>query len=701
FSAGSDYSVTVVVKAESIIQDDTRLRYIQHADGSISPYIVAVVNGMPARVEPYKGDSVAQMVQVTFDFPACNDTSLTVDDVVFTDIRTPVIGETIDTVATVEYHYSENVPATRKTIDLTWLRIGDEGTELTATDVFEEGYEYAWVVALHTDAMSDFKVTDKRYSGNVSVRGALQTVTERCNDVPAEKGLIVGATYVPLTSLPAPIGRIEILGAIAPTAGEYPYYGGALAENQMPFAEITNVTWYENGNVMNASSAFKKGNDYRVTYTIETIGAHTFAQTAVIRASVNGSEQFYNGYEGSTGITVITSEQTATVSWRYGELGDASYTGVTDYVELSGLMLPAPGQIPDFGVDVDSAYTQFGGVTWYELDDNGYRMKALTPNDRFKKDTDYRAEICVLASAGRNLNIDSRGAYLNNTEALSYYLSDVAAIVYAQYNTADCISELDIINVQYPIGNKTPDTLAIPSIPGRAEGDLATLVAYDNGSDIDWHYETNPGTAVAGFSRLDGRFKTDRRHRAYVQVQTVDGAWFATDQDGNLVVNASIDGIPVDLSYTTDTYLSDGAVNKIEMARTYELAKNTDGVFVDGMLLTDGLYLDSNHWGIRTEDNVDKDAGYAYYENGVLTLCDFTWTTQSDYDAVASYKPLTVCARGKNLLSTDAIGINTSAAVTLTGDGSLELSASTYGVFTTGTLTLDSGTWYISADTYD
>ncbi len=702
FSEGSDYSVTILAKAKSVLQDENRLRYLLHEDGTVDPYILATVNGLPARVEPYGEESPAQVVQITFDFPACNSTARTIDDITFADIRTPVVGNKVDTVATVEFGYTENIPAAKKPVDITWIRIGEDGFAdgvLTEEDVFEEGYRYAWTVDLSADALSDFMMENDRFVGNVSVRGAQATQVFALSS----KQIMVGAQYIPLDSMLAPIKRIDIIGAVAPTVGQRPYYGGVLTEALMPFAEITEIVWYENGNVMAATDTFKKGNRYTVTYSVESFDAYTFEQTAVIRGSLNGNETIYNGYEGATGIVVAVSDdgQSAAVNWAYGELGDTAYTGVTDFVEIGELMRPAPEQSPDFDVTIDSPYTQFGGVTWYELDDNGYRMNALTPNDCFKKNTVYRAEICVLPSQGRSINIDSRGAVLNGEDATYYYLPGEAVIVYAEYDTANCITTLQIGDIQYPLPGKTPDTNIV--FFGGQEN-LVTAVPYDaNDTQIDWYYETNPGTAVAGFSRLDGKFKTDRRHQAYVQIQTLDDAWFATDNDGKLAVDAYADGVPMDFAYVTDTYLTDGAVNMLEAACTYELAKNADGVFVDGMWLRDGFYLDSNHWGVQTEDTVDKDAGYAYYNDGVLTLHDFAWETRTDYDAVASYHPLTVHIEGGSEMITAAVGINTGKALTLTGDkdASLTLMADQYGIFVNNTLTVNSGNWYISADTYD
>ncbi len=700
FSTGGVYSVIILVKAKSIMQDDTRLRYLLHKDGSVDPYILATVNGMPARVEPYGDQSPAQVVQVIFDFPACNSTTRTIDDIVFTDIRKPVIGNTADTQGTVEIGYKENILATKKTVDVQWVEIPTSGSGarvMTASDTFKEGYVYAWMTDLVGDALTEYAVEHNQYAGSLYARGTNEAVCMRNG-----KDLKVVATYPPLTASLDTVSRLDIIGAVAPTVGQRPYYDASLTEAGMPYAEIAGVMWLENGNVMGENTTFKKGNEYTAVYTVKATEPYMFAETEDMRASVNGNNKKYNG-SGTTGMTVIVDDdgQAAEVAWSYGTLGTVAYTGVTDYVELGGLMRPAPGQTPDFNVDISSPYTQCGGVNWYELDDNGYIVAPLGYDDCFKSDTVYRAEVRVLPTAGRSINLDSRGAVLNDEFTQYYYLPGQAVIVYAEYDTAYCISELDVIDVRYPIGGKMPSTLPFPITGGKEEPEFMymQMVSYDNGADVDWHYEV----AGAGFSRLTGRFKSDRRHRAYVQVATTEDTWFATDKDGASVVEAYIDGVPVDFSYITDSYLDDGAVNALEMARTYDLAKNIDGVFVEGMCLTDGLYLDSTHWGIQTEDTVSKEAGYAYYKDGVLTLHNYKGTERGEYDAIASFQPLTVHIEGDNDLETNSIGISINKELTLTGDPDAELYlyGDQYGVFSNNKVTVENGYWTMVGGLYD
>ncbi len=362
--------------------------------------------------------------------------------------------------------------------------------------------------------------------------------------------------------------------------------------------------------------------------------------------------------------------------------------------EVYEIQRPAPGQNPDFTCDLDNPpHCTTPVIRWYALDAHGTKGAAMTANDTFKENTVYRVEILLNTIGDRvfDFNDDEAYVWINREDGHFYYPEQndfTSVILYADYDTANCITDINIIDVQYPIGGKTPDTEVIVT-------NRAYAVPYSNGSEIEWYYETNPGTAAAGFSKLDGRFKTDRRHQAYVTLQTDENYWFATDNQGNLAVNVLFDNEPMAFAYATDPYTDDGAVSTIEVAHTFERAQEVDGVFIDGMWLRDGQYLDSANWGIKTEETVDKEAGYAYYNDGVLTLHDFRWGTRGDYVAVYSQKPLTIRTQGDSELISGDEGIVATDTLTLEGNGSLYIESQSAGIRTHGTLTVESGTWRI------
>ncbi len=696
FTAGKAYTVKVLINAKSILTDDTRLGYVDLGDGNYTSYVLAYVNGLPARVEAYEDANVGQRLQIVYDFPACGEEMLTICDMLLKDVKAPVVGKTPDMSGTLEYRYVDTSTVTVQSLPLTWMELSGSGERpMTSADTFQSGNQYGVVLELDAGSLADFYMDAAgQYGGDFTANGACAWQVMPPDGRTARKSVTVAVLYELMESQPAPISSIDIIGAVAPTVGGRPCLTANLTDMGAQKATITEVSWYKNGEPMSMDETFVTGYAYRAVYRLEARYPFAFATASNMSVTVNGDNTLYNQYNG-TGITVMGNEEEISVLVYYGTLTAAASSGVTDYVEIDDIMRPAPGQTPDFTAQVESVYTQFGGITWCELDADGNVAKVLDYFDTFKPDTSYRLEVRALPSAGRTINVDSRGMYLNGDAVQTYYLSDEAVVGYVEYTTADCISELNIADVQYPIPGKTPDV---------------DVVIYDNRVDevwytdeaaIDWYYETNPGTAGAGFAKLDGRFKADRRHQACITAETNGDYWFATDKDGRLTVDITVDRRPIDFMYATDTYLLDGACNELELARTFELAKDVDGVFVDGMWLTDGLYMSNSQWGVQTEETVDKTDGYAYYENGVLTLVDFHWTTYGDYNAVDSYKPLTIGVEGESSFESVSIGICTNNDLILSGDGELEIRSYERGIFAMSPVTVNSGAWVIYDQKYE
>ncbi len=450
--------------------------------------------------------------------------------------------------------------------------------------------------------------------------------------------------------------------------------------------DVSDVTWYEQNRSTGAWTAnpasLRDGFTYAAEFKLLAIGGkYAFADDYKV---------FVNGEEAT---------RTSSGKWRI----EYTKTGYLTRIEMYDIALPTPGQHPDFIAHKDNPPYSYYEVVWTPYIDGEFG-EPLTATDVFEDNTSYLLEVVLTAEDDFEFDYytDDNGAYayINDKKASVYYPdpSDRSVIVaYTYYNTKYCVSQVEIIDVQYPIPGRTPDTDVVVSKGVHAAG-------YADGSTIEWYYETNPGTSAAGFSKLDGKFKADRRHQAYVKLETESGYWFATDSQGRAAVNVTFDGEPMAFAYVTDTDSRLG-YNEIEVAHTYEMAKDVDGVFIDGMWLQDGLYMDSEHWGVRTEDTVDKEAGYAYYEDGVLTLHDFEWRCWGDYNAIDSYHPLTIVAEGYNEFADDpenmACGIVTSSPLTLCGDGEAAFSTDNSALFALDEVTVESGEWRFYGNTYD
>ena len=442
------------------------------------------------------------------------------------------------------------------------------------------------------------------------------------------------------------------------------------------YAGLSRITWYEKSKTDNTWTKNPTVLRDKYTYAVEF---------SVL--SIGGKYSFADGYTVSVNGREATSLGNG--MWRY----EYVKTGYLPRIELYDIMRPAPGQHPDFTAHKDNPPYCDYEVIWTPFKDGTY-CEPLTADDVFEADTNYLLEVVLTADDGYEFdhrNNSEAYAYINRQEAKTYYPTndnnEITAYVY--YHTGYCITDIEIADVQYPIPGKTPDEDAIVRNNGTYY------------SEMEWYYETNPGTAAAGFAKLDGTFKSDRRHQVYLTLETDNLFWFATDNEGNLAVNVTVDTVPVNFTYATDNDTDDGAVNTLETARTFDLAKNADGVFVDGMLLTDGLYLDNDHWGVRTEETVDKEVGYAYYNDGVLTLHNFEWNAQGDYNSIDTYRPLTIKADGENVLYSVNYGVCTGAPLTLTGDGITTFCGYQCGVFANSTVTVESGTWYVEGETYE
>lgn len=356
------------------------------------------------------------------------------------------------------------------------------------------------------------------------------------------------------------------------------------------------------------------------------------------------------------------------------------------YADVEELMLPAPQATPDFDCSVESAYTQLEEIRWYQADPiTGNPMPSpLGETDVFLENTMYCVEVELSAKGDFEFSLKELNGYINNTKVDAYFPEDAnmkTVVLYCWYDTSKCISEVEINDLQYPIQGMQQDLFV----------NLATMgcqFRLQNGGHVEWLYETNSGTAAAGFAHLDGAFKGEgRRHQVYGDLIAEDGYWFATDHLGRPIVKGLVAGEDFAWTYTEDT-MTDGTCSHLAFARTFELPQSTGSIYLGGFELKDGEYLMTGSSKTTTEK---PDDSYAYYKNNKLLLQNYSMFCDNEYSGIEFYEPLTIVTEGDSLLITEGRGINALQSLTFTGDGNLALSTGNGGILSMYSILLHSG----------
>ena len=155
---------------------------------------------------------------------------------------------------------------------------------------------------------------------------------------------------------------------------------------------------------------------------------------------------------------------------------------------------------------------------------------------------------------------------------------------------------------------------------------------------------------------------------------------------------------------------------------------NADGVYADAFVITDGeterpklaeLWLagvameDGDYLAVNaraTSDTKPAEGGYAYYEDGTLTLHDYTFEGEGyfhngdSYAALYCKDDLELVLEGENILNCvtdedmDAKGARISGSLVVSGTGSLELSGEGYGLYIGGGFTMNGGKMTVTGD---
>ena len=446
----------------------------------------------------------------------------------------------------------------------------------------------------------------------------------------------------------------------------------ASAQSLTKGVEVDGIKWmkYVNGvyQVINENETLQLGNLYRMQISVAT---HQ-------NVSLSTATKVYINHREATKVSDLT----------YYVDVDMSY--LQKYLDVYEINRPVPGLHPDTSYHLDTANTKSLQINWYELNDKNVALKKLSTTDTFKDDTKYQLEI--IAEASENYTYLLNYVTLNREDVEYTYTDNGKKVIFSTiYDTAKCIQNVEIRDIQYPIAYKTPDQSAVVKTEG-------CVMMEQNGRLLDWYYETNPGTANPGFSRLDGRFKGEnRRHQLYIELQATDGYYFATDEDGMVKVNGIIAQKEADFAYQNDTLQDDGMCTNVVFARTFDLASSTDSIFINGIEVKNNEYLKMYR---ETATSETPESNYVYYHDGMLELHDFDLHTSNDYNGITAYDDLTLALYGSSAINAASYGIECMGDITIEKEGELYITSHSSSIYTFGSFIMNSGSLQLFDDSY-
>ena len=446
----------------------------------------------------------------------------------------------------------------------------------------------------------------------------------------------------------------------------------ASAKSLTKGVEVDGIRWMKYTNnayqVINENETLQLGNVYRIQISVAT---HQ-------NVSLSNACKVYINHKEATKVSDLT----------YYVDVDMSY--LQRYLDVYEINRPVPGLHPDISYHLETANTQSLQINWYELNDKNVALKKLSTSDTFKDDTKYQLEI--IAQASNNYAYLLNYVTLNRDEVEYEYVEEGKKVIFSTiYDTAKCIQDIEIQDIQYPIAYKTPDQSAVVKTDG-------CVMMEQNGRLLDWYYETNPGTANPGFSRLDGKFKGEnRRHQLYIELQATDGYYFATDEDGSVLVNGIIAQKEADFTYQNDYLQDDGMCTNIVLARTFALANSIDSIFINGVELKNNEYLKMHH---ETATSETPESNYVYYHDGILEMHDFELHTSNDYNGITTYNDLTLALYGNNAINAASYGIECIGDITIEKEGELYITSHSSSIYTFGSFVMNSGSLQLFDDSY-
>ena len=214
-------------------------------------------------------------------------------------------------------------------------------------------------------------------------------------------------------------------------------------------------------------------------------------------------------------------------------------------------------------------------------------------------------------------------------------------------------------------------------------GMIAVTVGGETGGGI-------PGTITLGEGMIIA--EPEGAEIGELAVESVD------DITGEPVTDEIRTVVDADGKYADAFVITDGETERPKLAE----------LWLAGVAMEGGDYLAVN--ARATSDTKPAEGGYAYYEDGILTLHDYTFEGEGyfhdgdSYAALYSKDDLELVLEGKNILNCvtdedmDAKGARISGSLVVSGTGSLELSGERYGLYIDGGFTMNGGKMTVTGD---
>lgn len=282
------------------------------------------------------------------------------------------------------------------------------------------------------------------------------------------------------------------------------------------------VNWYDvtDSKYPDNEDTFELFHVYKVTVAVVCETGYEFSSS--VTAELNGNAASVEIVSEGDGRH---STKVAYISYTFPSLHRPTISTEATSVALTGVNIPAVGDIPDYNVTTDrnckvvltySVGNYMNGILWYDMTDG----KALTVQDKFAGGRQYRISV-MIAPDNNQYFTSNLTATLNGQQASVATLDNGNAIVsYVFPATNPTVSTVHVTNIYEPMAGQHPVFDAIVEESGTCE--ICTSLdgnRWTNG--VQWYDETNKRLMTE-----DDTFVAGQQYTVEVLVSTIAPATY-------------------------------------------------------------------------------------------------------------------------------------------------------------------------------